>query len=124
MTVVERVSPVREKIKGATPPHRNVGKLVFTDESERGHNLLADFVESVWMQAGSEDYAVSFAPSTTEATLWVSGRSQEVVDGVLDETIDRLKGGFERSGEVLEVRQAEPPTGGLRHRIGRAFRLG
>jgi len=79
------------------------GKLVCSEETERQHNLLANFIESFWQRQGGEDFAVSSTFGESKVIFWVSAETQERLNDFMDFVLDLLKRGFEQSGQQCEI---------------------
>jgi hypothetical protein len=77
------------------------GCLKLLNEDEKGHNLLASFIEQAWMRQVGVDFDVSFKPTIDAAFLVVTGTSAERVDDVLSWALDTLKEGFSNQGALL-----------------------
>lgn len=85
-------------------PHPWTGIITFSNGSARGQQLIADFVENIWSGfRATKDITASQAFGMSEVKLFVSAKTKEMADEVIDETIDRLKGGFKKAGESLRL---------------------
>jgi hypothetical protein len=79
-----------------------VGIITFSNESERGQQLIADFVENMWSGfRATKDITASQAFGEREVKLFVSATKEKLVTEAVDEAIDRIKGGFRKQGESL-----------------------
>ncbi|MBP9757984.1 MAG: hypothetical protein KBD06_05270 [Candidatus Pacebacteria bacterium] len=83
-------------------PHPWVGVITFSNESERGQQLIADFVENLWSRfQATKEVTASQAFGARDVQLFVSAISEELVTEAIDEAIDRIEGGFKKRGETL-----------------------
>ena len=84
----------RPRVEGS---HIHYGQFVCDTSDERENNLIARFVEDVWMRAGGRDYTVSFVPSLESDLLFlVNGKTERVVRDVIDEAIAKIEHGFKK----------------------------
>lgn len=87
----------------ASPVFPLVGNIILTGETEQDEQLIASFVEDVWQHQRGEDFAVAFSPTATDMYLWVSAKTQERVDSVLDWAMGQLSYGFAQQGASVTV---------------------
>lgn len=82
--------------------HAYVGIITFSNESERGQQLIADFVERVWANfRATKEISASQSFGARNVKLIVTATTHELVTEAIDEAIDWIKGGFKRQGEPL-----------------------
>ena len=85
-------------------PHPWMGIITFSNDSEHGQQLIADFIENIWSGfPATKDITASQAFGASEVKLFVSAKTKELITEAVDEAVARLKGGFKKAGESLRL---------------------
>lgn len=84
---------------GAKQPFKYCGKIICLEDTEEDQQLLASFIEDCWQRQGGDDYSVSFTSTNKESVLWVSAKTKNRLNSIINWAIDLLIRGFKQEGE-------------------------